>query len=169
MNEKQLSVLAELKSIALQYFTEFGHRLPITGELGELLVCEKLGLIKVQSTHNPGFDAVDKGGNKYQIKTAVLMEKEYDVSTYKYMQGRNAVTNKQTRTHTYASFSQVKIGDWDDILFCLVSEQFEVLEIWGASQEELFDNEYLNNTVSFKRGQLKINMVRTACHLYYKK
>ena len=168
MNEKQLQVLEQLRAVAVQYQVEFGHRLPITGELGELLVCEKLGIVKVPNTHNPGFDAFDRGGQKYQIKTAVFVEKEYDISNYKYMQNRNKETNKLTRVHRNASFSQVKPGDWDEILFCVVDDNFNIMEIWGIEQEELFEHPRVINMASFKVGTIRLNVIREICYLYYK-
>ena len=50
MNEKQLLVLEELKSLALRYQAEFGHRLPITGELGKLLTKVRKHCIQLYSS-----------------------------------------------------------------------------------------------------------------------
>ena len=167
MNEKQLQVLDQLRKVAAQYQVEFGHRLPITGEIGELLVCEKLGLIKVAKTNNPGFDAFDRGGQKYQIKTAVFTEKEYDKTNYAYMKGRNMKTNRSTVMYRNASFSQIKPGDWDEILFCVVDTDFNIMEIWSIEQEELFEHPRVINMASFKAGTLRINIIREICYLYY--
>ena len=54
---------------ALEYEKITSRKMGITGEVGEVLVCEKLGLNLLTDDMAPGYDAVDNDGKTYQIKT----------------------------------------------------------------------------------------------------
>src|SRR3989338_4701641 len=56
-------------SVALKYEKLTGRNLGITGEVGELLVCQKLKLKLSADPLTAGYDAVDKNRKRYQIKT----------------------------------------------------------------------------------------------------
>lgn len=55
--------------IALEYETLTGRKLGITGEIAEIIVCYKLKLKLLTNSLSPGYDAVDKKGNTFQIKS----------------------------------------------------------------------------------------------------
>ena len=145
MNEKQLLVLEELKSLALRYYACFNKLMPITGELGELYAIKELNLEANTSTHFPGYDAVDKKGLTYQIKSAM------DVSKFT------------------TSFRPIKLeANWDVIVFVTVSSSYELLEIWGSIKEDMLDNSYLQASKSFtKHKSITLSNVRKICIQLY--
>lgn len=56
--------------VAVEYEKLIGRSLGITGEIGEILACRKLGLKLLQDPISAGYDAVDKSEKStYQIKT----------------------------------------------------------------------------------------------------
>ena len=54
---------------AVDYEEATGRKLGITGEVGEILVCHRLGLRLVKASGAAGFDAIDTQRNRVQIKT----------------------------------------------------------------------------------------------------
>jgi hypothetical protein len=71
-----INISSEFKKIvssviisAIKYEKITGRKLGITGEIGEVLVCEKLKLKLLKNSIFPGYDAIDSQGYKYQIKT----------------------------------------------------------------------------------------------------
>jgi len=49
--------------------TSCGRKFGITGEVGEILVCQALDLQLVEDPRSAGFDAIDHRGRHVQIKT----------------------------------------------------------------------------------------------------
>jgi len=74
-----LRAVQKVISAALEYESLTGRKPGITGEVGEVLVCKKLRLQLAADPLVAGYDAVDKNGKKYQIKTrrAVRWERRY--------------------------------------------------------------------------------------------
>lgn len=63
------NIIAQAVSAAIKYEKlTAGRKLGITGEVGEVLVCDKLKL-KLADPRTSGYDALDNKGKKYQIKT----------------------------------------------------------------------------------------------------
>ncbi len=62
-------IVSQAISSAIKYEKLTGRKLGITGEIGEYKVCKKLGLNLLKDRQSAGYDAVDKDGKKYQIKT----------------------------------------------------------------------------------------------------
>jgi hypothetical protein len=60
---------------AKDYKKKTGRGLGITGEIGEAVACEKLGLFLLLDKQNSGFDALDLKLRKFQIKSRVLMRR----------------------------------------------------------------------------------------------
>jgi len=58
----------ELRDVAVRYKAQTGKPLGVTGELGELLAAAELGL-QLCAARQAGYDAVDAGGRRLQIKT----------------------------------------------------------------------------------------------------
>lgn len=71
IDNKLINIIKSAISVALEYeaATNGKRKLGITGEVGEVLVCHRLGLRLVLDSRSQGFDAVDKGGSQVQIKT----------------------------------------------------------------------------------------------------
>ena len=71
VSRRMLSAVREAVSAALRYEETTGRKrkLGITGEVGEVLVCHKLGLRLCLDSLKEGFDARDSRGKRVQIKT----------------------------------------------------------------------------------------------------
>jgi hypothetical protein len=65
-------IISEASKIALDYEKLTGRKLGITGEVGEVLACDKLKLQLSTDNLSAGYDAMDNKGKKYQIKTRRL-------------------------------------------------------------------------------------------------
>ena len=63
-------VVVDAIKIAIDYEKLTGRKLGITGEIGEILTCDKLGLKLLANPISSGYDAIGKNNKKkYQIKT----------------------------------------------------------------------------------------------------
>lgn len=69
-------------SAALEYEKLTGRNLGITGEVGELLTCEKLKLNLATDPLTAGYDAIDKKRRRYQIKTRRANSDRGRISTF---------------------------------------------------------------------------------------
>ena len=116
-----------LLEAALQYRKATGKFITgITGEYGEYFVANILNLHIIPHQNNPGHDAVDNTGIKYQIKTCIL--------------------NKQKTSFSYKSqFNHISIQqDWDYACFCFLTTSYKVICIC------ILDKIQLNNIISKK-------------------
>ena len=59
--------MSGLVKSAVEYEKVTGRDPGITGEVGEILVSDKLNLLLLSDRINAGFDALSKDGKKYQI------------------------------------------------------------------------------------------------------
>ncbi|OGM89114.1 hypothetical protein A2108_01945 [Candidatus Wolfebacteria bacterium GWA1_42_9] len=81
MNDKNLikitpkirRTVKQLIRVAIDYRNVTGRNPGVTGEIGEILVSDKLNLFLVTDQINAGFDAVNSIGKKYQIKTRLII------------------------------------------------------------------------------------------------
>jgi len=69
ISRKEMMTLKKVIGVAVEFEKVFGKKLNVTGEIGEVLVCRKLGLKLDKNARAEGYDAVDKKGKKVQIKT----------------------------------------------------------------------------------------------------
>lgn len=65
------ALLEQARAIAVKYHALTGKPLGITGEVGEYEAARILGL-ELKDAREPGFDAVDRNGRTYQIKTRAI-------------------------------------------------------------------------------------------------
>jgi len=79
IDNKLINKVKSAIDVALEYeaATSGKRKLGITGEVGEVLVCHKLGLKLVLDSRSEGFDALDKNGLRVQIKTRRSELKDY--------------------------------------------------------------------------------------------
>ena len=155
MKESQIKILKVLKVAASMYKAEFGGKLPITGELGELYVCKLMNLIKMTS-NNPGFDAVDEKGTKYQIKSAVLLQ---GIDT------RGTTRNPEANTFFHA----IKDSEYDIMVFCVLGSNFELLQVWKINKKDLFNCTAITSKNIFKKTKrITLNVINKTCILVYK-
>lgn len=115
-------VVEKIISLAMKYENLTGRKLEITGEVGEILVCNckerKLKELKLKLAANqqtPGYDAVDKNGKKYQIKT------------------RRAI-NWDRRYLGRVKFSMHK---FDYAIFAILNNEYELKELYKISYKKL--------------------------------
>ena len=64
-------ILARAKQAAVDYYRHTGKPLGITGEVGEYEAARLLGL-KLADAREPGHDATDESGLRYQIKARAI-------------------------------------------------------------------------------------------------
>lgn len=101
--------------VAIEYEKLTKRKLGITGEIGEVLVCnhgqlKSLGLKLLSNPISAGFDAIDKKGMRYQIK---------------------ATRNELGRLSKFA------VHEFDFAILAIFSERYEIKELWKASYKML--------------------------------
>lgn len=109
-------VLDRAREAAIAYYRLTGKPLGITGEVGEYEAARLLGLT-LADAREPGYDAVDGDGRKFQIKARALSPS-----------GRR-------RSQQVGSIRLAH--DWDTVLLVLMDETFQTLEIWAADRPEV--------------------------------
>ena len=106
-------ILERAKQVAIDYYRATGKPLGVTGEVGEYEAARLLGL-KLAPAREPGFDAEGPDGKRYQIKSRSLS----DVGRRKSQQLGSIKLNHQ----------------WVAVLFVLMDESLQALEIWEADR-----------------------------------
>lgn len=104
-------------ALSYEKATHQKRRLGITGEVGELLVCHQLGLRLVLDTRSEGFDALDKGGRRVQIKTR-----------------RSESEGLPKDRGRVSRFSE---HPFDYALMGLLDHQYRLCEVWRADYKRL--------------------------------
>ena len=119
IDTKLINITKSAISVALEYeaATNGKRKFGITGEVGEVLVCYKLGLKLVSDSRSEGFDAMDKDGLRVQIKTR-RSESE-------------GLPGDAGRT---SSFSKHK---FDYTLLALLDHKYQLYEMWRADYNKL--------------------------------
>ncbi len=69
ISRREMNILKKVINVAIEFERVFGKKLNVTGEIGEVLVCQKLGLKLDKNARAEGYDAIDGKGRKVQIKT----------------------------------------------------------------------------------------------------
>ena len=93
------------------------RKLGITGEVGELLVCHCLGLRLVADPRSEGFDAVDRDGQRVEIKTR-----------------RSESDGLPSDVGRISRFSA---HEFDYALLVLLTPHYEIAEVWRAEYAAL--------------------------------
>jgi hypothetical protein len=109
-----LAIRAEL---SYQRLTNCGRKFGITGEIGEILACHRLGLFLVKHPRSIGYDAVDQKSQRIQIKTRRSETSE--------------VPNVSGRLGTFSKHP------FDYALMVILSSDYKVREIWRARASHL--------------------------------
>lgn len=115
-NLDDAELVEALRQLAQEWKRRFGRRLGVTPELAELYACQKLGLTRMPP-ENRGFDAIDQGGKRYQIKGRAP--------------DRGDTVNPQGRVGRFVNF------DFDYALLVILDSDLQCREIWRASAESL--------------------------------
>ncbi len=111
-------IMTSVNSVAEQaraYEQITGRRMPITSEVGEVLVCYHLKLDLVKNAINQSFDAFDKDGKKVQIKT------------------RREGPGSQRTGNFYSR-------DFDYALLAILDDQYRLKEVYKAAPGDLFSH-----------------------------
>lgn len=105
-------VIEMAKQVAKRYRELTGKPLGITGEIGEVITAELLGL-KLSNARQPGYDAIAPDGRKIQIKSRCVLP---DSSP-----GQKV--------------GKIKFDtEWDALVLILMNEDFDPLEIYEAKR-----------------------------------
>ncbi len=119
IDDKLISIIKSAINVALEYETATNRKrkLGITGEVGEVLVCHKLGLKLVLDSRSEGFDAIDRDGLRVQIKTRRSESEGLPRDA-----GRTSIFSKH---------------EFDYALLALLDHKYELCEIWRAGYNKL--------------------------------
>lgn len=113
INNEIIKKVAQATKLAVEYEELTGRRLGITGEVGEVLVCQKLGLSLIADPLFAGYDAIDKANNeKYQIKTRRV----------NHLKGR------------IGSFSK---HEFDFAILAILNNDYKICELYKAQSKNL--------------------------------
>lgn len=138
IDDKMMDLVYKAIDIAVKYeaASQGIRKMPITGEIGEVLICKHLGLHLIADFQAAGIDAIDKNGLKVQIKTRRESQDE-------------------------AKGNHVRIGRFsqhyfDYALLGILDKQYRLREVWKAAYADLMpiidnDKKRNPNMSSFKR------------------
>lgn len=110
-------LLARVVGVAIEYQRATGRRLGVTGEVGEMLAAQALGLKLCASSIEQGFDAIDERGKRVQIKAR-----------------RSERSSAPKPTGRLGTFSQ---HEYDYALLVILSDKYDVLGIWRAKYRDV--------------------------------
>ncbi len=113
MPRTEAEILADVKSLAVEYYDLTGKPLGVTGEVAEVAAAEKLGL-ELAPARTEGYDATRPGGERVQIK------------------GRRILHRKRPYTGRVSKIDVTK--PFDTVALVLLDERYEVVEIWEAGR-----------------------------------
>ena len=117
------------------------RKMPITGEVGEVLICKQLNLNLVADLQSAGFDAIDNDGLKVQIKTR--------------REGQDEPKGNHVRVGRFSEHY------FDYALLGIIDRQYRLREVWRSEYADLkpvIDKEKRRNPSmsSFKRVAKRI-------------
>lgn len=119
IDSKIVSTIKSAINAALAYEnkTKGTRKLGITGEVGEALVCNKLGLRLMLDTRSEGFDALDSDGKRVEIKSR-----------------RSESIGLPRDAGRTSKFSE---HPFDYALLGLLNQNYELCEVWRAEYNRL--------------------------------
>ena len=137
------------KAVARRYRDLTGKPLGITGEVGEVLAAQLLGL-ELADARQPGYDAVGSDGRLVQIKSRCILPK----------------------TKSGQRLGSIRFDhEWDTVVLILMDQDFKPLEVYeavrSAVKRELLRLESKSRN---KRGALSVSKfkaigeLRWPCH-----
>lgn len=133
-------VVEAAATTARRYKELTGRPLGITGEIGEVLAAELLGLTLAEA-RQPGYDALGPDGRRVQIKARCLPS--------------DAKPGQR--------IGQIRFDhDWDTVVLILMNEDFGPLEVWEAGREEVRrELERPGSRARNERGALSVNKFKS--------
>jgi len=130
-------LIEETRKLAAEFRRTTGTMLPVSGEIARHDVSRHLDL-ELNQEHSAGFDAIgrnEREGLRIQIKSRV-------------------VGDSVKPGHRIGQLNTD--GDWDLVILSLMDDEFEPLEMYQASREEIIDAAQDANTQRKKRGALSV-------------
>lgn len=130
-------LINETRRLAAEFKRTTGTMLPVSGEIARYDVSQHLDLTLNQN-HDCGYDATgnnQRKGLRVQIKSRVIGD---------------AVKSCHRIGQLNAN------GDWDIVILSLMDDEFEPLEMYQASREEIFEATSKSNTGRNKRGAVSV-------------
>ncbi len=107
------SILERARATAVEYYQATGKPLGITGEYGEYIAAEMLGL-ELAEARTAGFDAIDSAGRRIQIKARSIPR------------GKKLVGQR---------LGSIRLDhEWDAVLLVVMDELFELRWIFEAER-----------------------------------
>ena len=140
------SVIHEAKKIAKQYREITGKPLGITGEVGEFIAADLLGL-KLTEARQPRYDAIAPDGHRIQIKTRCVLP---DSSAGQRL-------------------GSIKLDhEWDTVILVLMDVNFEPTKIYEAFRADI-ERELTKpgSKARNKRGALSISKFKAIASLIW--
>lgn len=106
-------VILQARQVAKQYRELTGKPLGITGEVGEFIAAELLGL-RLSDARQPGYDAIAPDEHRIQIKTRCVLQD----------------------TRSGGRLGRIKLNhEWDTVMLILINADFEPIRIYEAPRE----------------------------------
>jgi hypothetical protein len=130
-------LIEETRKLAAEFRRTTGTMLPVSGEIARHDVSRHLDL-ELNQEHSAGFDAIgrnEREGLRIQIKSRV-------------------VGDSVKQGHRIGQLNPD--GHWDLVILSLMDDEFEPLEMYQASREEIIDAVQDANTHRKKRGALSV-------------
>ena len=112
ITSKIKKIISTASKVAIEYEKLTGRKLGITGEIGEVLVCDKLKLKLLANPLSAGYDAIDKICKRYQIKT-------------------RRVEHGRSRIGRFSKYA------FDYAILAILDRNYKILELWRAEFEKL--------------------------------
>lgn len=113
VNKTIRKIVNKIIKNALEYERVTGRKLGITGEIGEILVCDKFKLNLLVDPLMAGYDAMDKERNKYQIKSKRIIKNSGCVG----------------------SFAKYK---FDYLIMILLDKNYKVIGMWKTDFKSIY-------------------------------
>ena len=142
-------LISEARRIAADYRRATGKTLGgVSGEIAENDACRLLDLEPV-SDNNLGYDAIGKGkrdGKKIQIKGRAIFDE----------------------AKSGQRIGQLKVNqEWDNVVLVLMDDNFEPVEIYEASREDIMDDLDESSSKRSKRGAMSVSRFKHLAQLVW--
>ena len=119
IDDKMIDLVYKAIDIAVKYeaASQGTRKMPITGEVGEVLICKQMGLRIIADFQSAGVDAIDQDGLNVQIKTR-----------------RESQDEPKCNHVRIGRFSE---HSFDYALLGILDKHYRLREIWKAKYSEL--------------------------------
>jgi hypothetical protein len=144
---KLTALIDAAKRLAIEYRKLTGRPLGVTGEIGEYEAARLLKL-KLSPVRQCGYDAVQKDGKKFQVKTRCLLA---DCKPGQKL----------------GSINRVK--EWDAVLLVLLDQDFQPTEIHEAQRADILAALEVPGSKARERGALSVSKFRSIAVLVWQR